>query len=185
MRGPVREAVPPGPSSDWSQLLGDHASAVGQFVEAARRFPAEAWTRALAPGKWSPAEITSHVAEAYEVLRGELGGGPGMRLLGSPLQRWLLRHTMLPRILRGRPFPAGARAPREIRPREIQDDPAIALAALVAGADAFARDLSARAADRRLRLSHAYFGPMSARQSLQLAAVHTRHHARQLAAAAP
>jgi uncharacterized damage-inducible protein DinB len=164
--------------------MTDHASAVSEFVEAARRIPRGAWTQELAPGKWSPAEITSHVAEAYEVLRRELSGGPGMRLLGSPLQRWLLRRTMLPGILRGRPFPVGARAPSETRPREVQMDPTSTLATLEVKADAFARELSARVADRRLRLSHAYFGPMSARQSLQLVAVHTRHHARQLEAAA-
>ena len=162
----------------------DHASAVSDFVGAARRFPGEAWTQALAPGKWSPAEITSHVTEAYEVLRRELKGGTGMQLLGSPLQRWVLRRTMLPAILRGRPFPAAARAPREIRPRGVLADPTSALAALEVTAGAFAQELGARAADRRLRLSHAYFGQMSAWQSLQLAAVHTRHHARQLEAAA-
>ena len=161
-------------------MLRDHAAAVSQFVDAAQRFPEAAWSRALAPGRWSPAEITSHVIEAYKVLRRELGGGPGMQLRGSRIQRWLLRRTMLPGILRGRPFPAGARAPRETRPRELHADPASALAALETTASAFARDLSALQADRRLRLNHAYFGPMTGRQSLQLAVVHTRHHARQL-----
>ncbi|HEV7365852.1 MAG TPA: DinB family protein [Gemmatimonadales bacterium] len=164
--------------------MADHASAVSELVGAARRFSDGAWTRALAPGKWSPAEVTSHVIEAYEVLRRELSGGPGMQLRGSRLQRWVLRRTMLPAILRGRPFPTGARAPRETRPRELHADPTAALAALEVTADAFTRELMARSADRRLRLSHAYFGPMSARQSLQLAAVHTRHHARQLEGAA-
>lgn len=86
-------------------MMRDHASAVSEFVGAGRRFPGGAWTQALAHGKWSPAEITSHVAEAYDVLRRELSGEPGMQLLGSPLQRWLLRRTMLPRILRGRRLP--------------------------------------------------------------------------------
>lgn len=161
-------------------MMRDHASAVSEFVGAGRRFPGGAWTQALAHGRWSPAEITSHVAEAYDVLRRELSGEPGMQLLGSPLQRWLLRRTMLPRILRGRPFPAGVRAPRETRPHELHADPTSALAALELKADAFARELSAQVSDRRLRLSHAYFGPMSARETLQLVAVHTRHHARQL-----
>lgn len=168
---------------DLAALTRDHASAVSEFVEAGQRFPAGAWSQPLAPGKWSPSEITSHVTEAYEVLRRELSGGPGMRLLGSPLLRWVLRHTMLPAILRGRPFPSGARAPKETWPRELLADPTSALEALEATAGAFARELSARA-NQRLRLSHAYFGPMSAPQTLRLAAVHTRHHARQLEAVA-
>jgi hypothetical protein len=173
-----------GSAADWADLRSDHAAALSQFLGAARRFAGPAWPRALAPGKWSPAEITSHVIQAYAVLRGELRGEPGMRLRGSWLQRWILRHTMLPAILRGRPFPAGARAPREIRPQELQENPDSALALLGVAADQFEQELIARVGDRRLRLSHAYFGPMSARQSLQLAAVHTRHHARQLEAAA-
>jgi len=127
--------------------MTDHASAVSEFVAAARRFPSGAWTQALA---------------------------------GSHLLRWLLRRTMLPAILRGRPFPAGARAPSETLPRELHADPTSALAALEFMADAFARELSAGVSGQRRQLSHAYFGPVSLRQSLRLAAVHTRHHARQL-----
>jgi hypothetical protein len=176
--------APPGLSSDWTALMTDHASAVTQFVASARRFSGGAWTRPLAPGKWSPAEITSHVSETYTVLRSELEGGQGMQLRASRWQRWLFRHTMLPGILRGGAFPVGARAPREIRPREIHEDLVSALAALTTGADGFVRELSARAAERRIRLSHAYFGPLTVRQTFQLVVVHTRHHARQLEGAA-
>lgn len=139
--------------------------------------------RPLAAGKWSPAEVTSHVSEAYQVLRTELAGGPGMRLLGSPLQRWLLRHTMLPRLCRGKPFPPGVWAPRETRPREVKDVPAVALQGLETLARGFSQELTSRAQAGKVRLSHAYFGPLSPRQGLQLLIVHTRHHARQLARA--
>ena len=145
-------------------MLRDHECAVNEFIGAARRFPGAGWSQPLAPGKWSPAELSSHLIESYQCLRRELTGEPGMRLLGSPVQRWLLRHTILRGILHG--------------------DPASALSALEATADGFAQELSARGNDRRLRLSHAYFGPMSAQQSLQLVAIHTRHHARQLGRAA-
>jgi len=175
--------APKGLPSDWIHLAADHADAVAEFMQAAGRFSPGRWMQPLAPGKWSPAEVTSHVAESYHVLRSELGGAAGMRLRLSPWQRWLLRHTMMPRILRGSPFPAGARAPAEIRPRTIEQDPSAGLAMLAAGAEAFVQELSARAAGQRVRLTHAYFGQLSARQSLQLVAVHTRHHARQLAAA--
>jgi hypothetical protein len=170
-------------SSDWESLLTDHQAAVQQFIEAARRCERPAWMRPLAPGKWSPAEVTSHVAEAYQVLRSELSGGAGMRLLGSPLQRWLLRHTILPRLCQGKPFPPGVRAPRETRPREIEEDPALAVTSLGTLAMTFTKELTNRAAAGKVRLTHAYFGPLSARQGLQLLIVHTRHHARQLAAA--
>jgi DinB superfamily len=163
--------------------MNDHAQAVEQFVVAARCLPPEHWERPPLPGQWSPAEITSHLDLTYQVLRAELTGAAGMRLLGSPLRRWLLRHTVMSKILRGQPFPPGARAPREIRPGEIHDDAAIGLTALAAEAEAFSRELTARAASGPVHLTHAYFGQLSARQSLVLVSVHTRHHTRQIAAA--
>jgi DinB family protein len=169
--------------TDWPSLLADHAAAVSQFASAIRRSPAERWTQPLAPGRWSPAEITSHLTESYQVLRTELGGGQGMQLRGGRLQRWIFRHTFLRRILKTGLFPAGARAPRETRPHETVADPDTALAALARQAAAFDQELTAGATVRRVRLTHAYFGPMSAQQSLRLVAVHARHHAGQLAPA--
>jgi hypothetical protein len=168
---------------DWDSLLADHSNAVAEYMTAAGRFASPDWMRPLAPGKWTPAELTSHVTEAYRVLRAELGGATGMRLLGSRLQRLVLRYTLLPRLLAGRPFPAGVRAPRETRPREIVEEPGDALSMLGDLAEAFIRELTTRAAGARIRLTHAYFGPLSPRQGLRLLTVHTRHHARQLSSA--
>jgi hypothetical protein len=49
-------------------------------------------------------------------------------------------------------------------------------------AERFARDLTDKAGRQTVRLTHAYFGRLSARQGLELAIRHTRHHAHQLAA---
>jgi uncharacterized damage-inducible protein DinB len=97
-----------------------------------------------------------------------------------PWQRWMLRRTILPGILAGKGFPPNARAPKETRPRDNLTDTREALRILAEEAESFARELTARASSERVRLTHAYFGAMSARQSLQLVTVHTRHHARQL-----
>jgi hypothetical protein len=93
----------------------------------------------------------------------------------------VFRHTVLPRILATGHFPTGARAPRETRPSEIVSRPADALTALSREADAFYRELTERAGRGKVSLTHAYFGPMSAHQSLKLVTVHTRHHGRQIA----
>jgi DinB superfamily len=166
---------------DWDALAADHSAAIQQFAMTVVQLPPDSWGRPLAPGKWSPAEVTSHLAESYRILRIELAGGQGMALRLPRFQCWLLRHTILPRILRTGLFPTGARAPREIRPREVMKDPSAALEVLTAEANAFMEDLTTRASSRRVHLTHAYFGSMSARQSLQMVAVHTRHHAHQLA----
>jgi hypothetical protein len=170
--------------ADWTPLVADHSTAIDEYVTVAERLPNRAWMLPLAPGKWTPAEVTSHVSEAYRVLCTELAGDAGMRLLGSGLQRLILRHTVLPRLLAGRPFRAGIRAPRETRPRDILEDPQAALAILRRLAADFTQELTRRAAAGSTRLTHAYFGPLSPRQGLQLLTIHTRHHARQLGAVA-
>src|SRR5829696_7947468 len=155
--------------ADWGPLVAEHSAALQEFVLLARRVSPDQWNKPIAPGKWTPAEIVNHLSESYQVLRGELAGSPGMELRLSRLQRWLLRHTMLPRILASGTFPAAARAPREIRPREVQVDATGALHRLSTEADAFVQELS----DPSRR---------TARLTLRLVTVHTRHHARQIAA---
>jgi hypothetical protein len=169
--------------ADWAALIADHSAALEEFLRASRRMAGRQWNQPLATGKWTPAELTSHLTESYGILRSELAGGPGMQLRLSTLQRFVLRHTLLPRILATGNFPAGARAPRETRPQQVQLDPKVALQELSTQADAFVQELSDRARNGRVRLTHAYFGSMSARRSLLLVTVHTRHHARQLGTA--
>jgi hypothetical protein len=167
--------------SDWSRLTADHRAALDQFIATARQLPPTSWARPLGDGKWSPAEISNHLIASYRILRTELAGGQGMALRLGPLRRWLLRHTMLPRILKSGTFPAGARAPRETRPSSDLAALPDALETLTREANALVEELTTRASRRRVRLTHAYFGPMSARQSLRILAAHIRHHARQLA----
>ncbi|HKP49615.1 MAG TPA: DinB family protein [Gemmatimonadales bacterium] len=168
--------------ADWATLVARHSAAVEEFLRAAHEVGPVRWLQPSAPGKWSPAEITSHLTESYRTFRTELAGGPGMGIRLGPLRRWVLRRTVLPRILSTGIFPNGARAPRETRPREVQPEPRIALHALSTEADAMVQELSDRMRSDRVRLTHAYFGRMSAQQGLTLAIVHTRHHARQIAA---
>ena len=170
--------------SDWGRLVARHSAALEEFALALRRIQPERWMSPIGPGKWTAAEIASHLSESYRVLRSELAGGPGMQLRLRWLHRWLLRYTLLPRILSSGKFPAGARAPRETRPREVQPDPKLALLMLRSQADAFMQELSDQVRGRPVRLTHAYFGSMTARQSLLLVIAHTRHHAQQLTAAA-
>jgi hypothetical protein len=168
--------------AEWDRLLADHTAALDEYLASALSLSPETWSRPMAAGKWNPAEITSHVAEAYRVLRAELNGQPGMGLRGSRLRRFIFRHTILPRLLAGKPFPPGVRAPRETRPKVASSDRQTALTELSSVADQFTAELGARARLANPRLSHAYFGLLSTREVLQLLAVHTRHHARQLAA---
>jgi hypothetical protein len=168
----------------WEVEATAHADAVAQFAAVARAIPASQWQAPLAPGKWSPAEITAHVTEVYVVVRREAAGGAGMRMRGSAFRRWLLRHLVLPRLLAGRSFPPGVRAPVETRPVTASADQASAIASLEQVSRQCLRELTDRQAAGAVWLTHAYFGRGPALYALRLMTVHLLHHLRQLPKAA-
>ena len=166
----------------------DHGAAVAEFGRLAAAVPGEAWRRPRGEGKWSPAQLVEHVALAYEQAAAELRGDAAGRTTTSPLRRRLLRWLLLPTILGTGRLPAGAPAPRVLRPRgePVPDAPAPDQEALVARFHAAAARLADAVADaerasaRRL-VAHPYFGALSARTTWRLLTIHTRHHARHLA----
>ncbi|HEX7705349.1 MAG TPA: DinB family protein [Thermoanaerobaculia bacterium] len=165
----------------WDEVRRVYSDAVEGVVNAASAIPAEAWLAPRDEGKWSPAEIVEHLTLACEVLLRELEGGEGMRVRTSWWQRVLLRVTMVPRLLSGKPFPAGARAPRETRPELRSEDQASAIARFRERSGA----LESAAAEgvmggRRVYLTHAYFGRAPVEKALLLSARHIEHHLRQL-----
>jgi hypothetical protein len=148
---------------------------------AAERVSAERWLQPRAEGKWSPAEIVEHLNLAYEVLLRELNGGPGMQIRTKLWQRLLIRLTIMPKLLRGGPFPNGARAPRETRPVLSTTDKASAIATLRERGEKLASVASdVRQTKPRTRLTHAYFGKGSVENGVLLCARHMQHHHKQL-----
>jgi hypothetical protein len=173
----------------WDAAAADDAAAVRALLDAAAARGAAAWTRAPAPGKWSPAAVVLHVCRAYEVGRAAADGGPGMRPLAAPAAAWLARTVVLPAMLATGRFPRGVAAPEEVVP-DLGDAERVtfdtAAARLTATSGAAAAALRRAAAERpRLRVAHAYFGPLAPLTALRLLSAHTRHHARGLAAPGP
>jgi hypothetical protein len=95
--------------TDVDTALGAARTAIDAFVVSAERC-ASVWTVPRAPGKWSPSQVTEHVARALEesakVARGEVSQFP---TLWRPL-RWLLRMVFFNRVLGGVRFPNGKTA---------------------------------------------------------------------------
>jgi hypothetical protein len=164
----------------WSRLHADHEAACRGFYQAALAVPAHQWPVPAAPGKWSPAEITAHLVESYRVLRLELSGAAGMRVVVPPMKRWLLRVTVLPRLLRTGRFAPGIRAPKETRPGERAPTAETGVAALQSEVRGFVQELDEGVRRRRVTLTHAYFGRLSGPQALRLCTIHVAHHTRQL-----
>ena len=64
----------------WRTALDEHRAALAAYLDAAAALSDEAWTRPWQPGKWTPQEITEHLAMTYRVFIGEVNGGPAMKL---------------------------------------------------------------------------------------------------------
>src|SRR5215212_598738 len=101
---------------NWSEVRELHERAAGAAVAAAQRIPPERWAVPIAEGKWTPAEIVEHLTLTYDVFLKQLRGDGGMKIRTAMWMRLVLRAFMMPGILRGKGFPKGARAPREVRP---------------------------------------------------------------------
>jgi hypothetical protein len=165
---------------DRASARAAHQRAVEQFLAAARAVPPDAWERARVDGEWSPAQVAEHVRLAYAVVGQQLAGGSGIRIRTPWWLRLVLRWRMLPRILAGGGIPAGARAPRELRPGDGPFDREQLLSALATSARV-TEDALLRAWDEKTaRMTHHVFGALRAPEALRFASVHTAHHARQL-----
>ena len=77
--------------------------------------PADAWSKAATPGKWSPGQVLEHVAISYETARQALLGKPSMPPIPR-IFRPLVRKLVLGKVLRTGKFPKGAKAPAALQP---------------------------------------------------------------------
>jgi len=171
-------------SARWKDAEREHAECVAAFLLAASYVPDHKWHLPLGPGRWSPAEFVLHIERSYALGREAILSGATMRPRASRPVAWLARIILLPLMTRTRRFPRGAKAPREVRPDADEartvDREALSVRLQAAAADAL-RELRTRAADDRPCFTHAYFGPLSAYQTLRMLSAHTRHHASHLA----
>jgi DinB family protein len=168
----------------FEEAAADHREAIETVVRAVRSVDTQVWEVACAPGKWSPAEIAEHLALAYGPPLAELEGGAGYALRVKGWKQRLVRWRYLPVILERGAFPPGVKAPREARPSGHAGSPEAAIARLTESASRFERRLAEAQANGPVRLTHAYFGKLTAPQILKLLAVHARHHRAQLPDAA-
>jgi DinB family protein len=167
------------------EVLARHRAAVAAFLASAAATDSDAWTRPTAPGKWSPAQVTEHLLLAVLAVQAELEQRSPMRFVLPAWKRFLLRRAVLPRLLATGRFPAGARAPREIRPSLSTISQEEALRRLETAAAEF--EAVCRQAPRleKLRLGHPYFGALPATDLIRILAWHTLHHRAQLLSVSP
>ena len=165
----------------WKKIGDRHSGAVEGFLAAAAAIDAAGWQAPLADGKWTPAQVTQHVTQTYEVLTSQIRTGKGLAVQTGWLLRMVLRAVVLRPIMWTRRLPRGAKAPRVLRPIAVDITQADAIERLRAAAAEFEAELLSRRHDRDLQLTHHIFGSVEALKGLDFVAVHTEHHGRQLA----
>jgi hypothetical protein len=169
----------------WAAALREHHEVVAGFVEAVERLDDERRHQPMGPGRWSPAALTLHVIQSYELGRAAMEGGASMRVVVPRPVSWLARNIALPIFLARNTFPTGAEAPVEVHP-----DLAAAASLSQSAAGALLRTAAnasievLHGADRvrpQPRFVHAIFGPLDPFLTVRLVSAHTRHHALALA----
>ena len=160
--------------------LAAHRQSLAAYAAAAKNIPDSQWNQAPAPDKWSPGQVTEHLRMTYVVVGGELEGRTGLTARTPWWIRPLLRFRFLRRILKDGAVPAGAKAPRELRPGPGPFDQGRTLEALAEAASSFEATLTRRWNDPAAAVTHHVFGKLSAAEMLRFATVHLDHHARQL-----
>ena len=160
--------------------LDAHRSAAAAFETAVSQIPAEVWAQPAAPGKWSPAEITEHLARSYESHLTELRGGPGIRVRVKGLKLFILRWTVMPKLLRTGRFPEGVRAPSEVAPVTPAGTREAGVARFRELAATFEGEMAGRLEVGKGRITHPFFGKLTLDQALRFVELHVRHHGRQL-----
>jgi DinB superfamily len=167
----------------WHEAVDEHRAALAAYLETAEEVRDDAWTRPLAPGKWSPAEVTEHVTLAYEVLLVELREGRGMRVKGPPWRRTLLRWVLLPHILFHGTIPLRPPAPRELRPGPPRAPRAEALRILRDLGERFEHEMTRARAAGGGWITHPYFGTVEPVKGMRFVGIHLEHHRKQVARA--
>lgn len=160
------------------RLMQAHALVVREFVGRAAALDARRWRTPRGEGKWTPAQETQHILLTYLEFLRQLRERTPMRRRGNAPRRLLSRAIGLTSILWFKRIPVAVRAPREVRPEEVNTAAPELLATLTQRVGEFeAAFATAWRTEHGRRLSHHLFGTLTLDQGLRLVTVHTRHHA--------
>lgn len=168
----------------WAAAVSGHEAVVARYLATAASVSGDRWEAAPGAGKWSPAEVTQHLVLSYQKMTAEQDGGLRIPVLLPRPKAWVLRTFFLPRLLAGRPFPPGVRAPREVRPTGPVPSREQLITDFAAATASFAEAYARASARPGARATHPFFGRLSLLDMYRFAALHTEHHRRQIVWAA-
>ena len=157
-------------------VLDSNRAAVSDFLAAAEQV-APVWEVPRAPGKWSPCQITEHVARTLEEGAHLVAGDTSVFPTLPPVIRPLVRSIFFKRVLKKDAFP-NAKTVKALNPPD-GPSPAEARGRLEDALESFQDACRAQAA-RGQPIDHPVFGRVSVEDYAKFMKLHTEHHRQQL-----
>ena len=163
--------------ADLQSSLTRARVAVDEMVETSVACAAR-WSEPAAPKKWSPAQVTEHVARSLEEAAIDITGKRSkMPNLPWPL-RFVARKLLFERVLVRGAFPR-AKTNKAMNPDTGPDSPPAAVLRLNASWHTFAEACRTRAESGSLAESR-IFGAVPLADYVRFQEIHTRHHRAQM-----
>ena len=163
--------------TDLDAVLDANRAAVREFLATAERCEA-VWRTPRAPGKWSPSQITEHVARSLEEGANEVAGAPSSFPKLPAFLRPLAKTLLFNRVIRNEAFPK-ARTSKPFDPEAGPATPAQARVRLEAALARLDQACRTRAAtDEAIRTVS--FGTVKLEDYAKFQGIHVRHHGKQL-----
>ena len=165
--------------SDLESVIAAQQSAADAFKAAAQNVPGDIWNVPRAPGKWSPAQLTDHVAVATRVARGAMSGKAPFGSIPRFL-RWLPRKFYLDKVLRAGALPAKSGGPPAFAPAHQPMPRQELFAQLESEIAAFAQLARDLVKAGQSSFEHGFFGTVAIADYVRFNALHLDHHREQL-----
>jgi hypothetical protein len=160
------------------EVLTENQRALAEFLAAAGAIDRTRWHEPRAPGKWTPAQMTEHIALTYENGRKSVRGEHVAR--GMPrIIRPLIRRFILSRILKTGRFPRG-RAVGAFVPSDNPPPADVLFGRVRQAAAAYEQTVRDVSASGTTAIDHFVFGRTPLVDYVRVLALHTRHHMAQL-----
>jgi hypothetical protein len=163
--------------SDLDEALAANRAAISELLASGERC-GSAWTTPCAPGKWSPSQISEHVARALEesahMMTGATSKFPKLPRLLHPI----LRRVVFNRVVNGGSFPKG-RTNKAMNPAAGAPTPAEArqrFSSVLAAFDAACRQCAASGGTANSTI----FGAVRVVDYVRFQERHVRHHITQM-----
>jgi uncharacterized protein DUF1569 len=163
--------------TDLETALAANRAAVDELLAAGEKC-GPSWNTARAPGKWSPSQISEHVARALEESSNAMNGVPSKFPNLPAFLRPVLRALVFNRVVRGGSFPKG-RTNKAMNPISGPATPAAARARFAAVLDGFDKACRKCSASDGV-LKSTVFGKVPIVDYVRFQECHVRHHQRQM-----